>query len=320
MGTHPIFESDFDCLTDEKMGVYVSESAYNTFFEVGLWKDPVKSGAFFTGAHLCLFIGNWILSKGPVMIIALALSYKVLAKPWKEKIWPEIQTPEYFRAKEFTTLDPDIPPYQEGLLLISQIYDRIEANYIKCLKLKHRDPPRYLFLTSLFFIICYFIGLKLSGFALCYLMLLCFSILPILLKPKILAIAKNNDALAIKKAELIKKATSPAPKVTITDLPKTESDSSSDEEYDTAADRRRKSDFDPTAEPTWLEDFGHNVSAKAEEAKESIKDNYSTLKQQIADAIAGTDTIGPLKRAKKDGSSAEGSDNEFVLIQPDEFS
>ena len=84
----------------------------------------------------------------------------------------------------------------------------------------------------------------------------------------LLAIAKNNDALAIKKAELIKKATSPAPKVTITDPPKTESDSSSDEEYDTAADRRRKSDFDPTAEPTWLEDFGHNVSAKAEEAKE----------------------------------------------------
>jgi hypothetical protein len=127
-------------LLDEKMGFHVSESAYNTFFEVGLWKDPVKSGAFFTGAHLCLFIGNWILSKGPVMIIALALTYKVLAKPWTEKIWPEIQTPginrlnldftlfvEYFRAKEFTTLDPDIPPYAEGLLLISQIYTRIFA-------------------------------------------------------------------------------------------------------------------------------------------------------------------------------------------------
>jgi len=102
--------------------------------------------------------------------------------------------------------------------------------------------------------------------------------------------------------------------VTITELPQTETDSSSDEENDTAADRRRKSEFDPTAEPTWLEDFGHNVSAKAEEAKESIKDNYSTLKQQIADAI------GPLKRSKKDASSTEGSDNEFVLVQPEELS
>lgn len=77
------------------MGFYISESSYNTFFEIGLWRDPVKSGAFFTGAHLCLFIGNWILSKGPVMIIALALTYKVLKKPWTEKIWPEIQTPGF---------------------------------------------------------------------------------------------------------------------------------------------------------------------------------------------------------------------------------
>jgi len=103
--------------------------------------------------------------------------------------------------------------------------------------------------------------------------------------------------------------------VTITELPPTVTDSSSDEENDTTtADIRRKSDFDPTAEPTWLEDFGHNVSAKAEEAKESIKDNYSILKQQIADAI------GPLKRSKKDASSPEESDNEFVVVQPDEFS
>jgi|ERR1712037_146619 len=316
MGTHPIFESDFDCLTDEKMGFHVSESAYNTFFEVGLWKDPVKSGAFYTGAHLCLFIGNWILSKGPVMIIALALTYKVLAKPWTEKIWPEIQTPEYFRAKEFTTLDPDIPPYAEGLLLISQIHTRILAFRTKFEQLKKQDPQKYLLLTSLFFIICYTIGLKISGFALCYLIFLCFSILPILLKPKILELAKRNDALALKKAELIKKALTSAPKVTVTELPQTVTDTenSSDEENDTAADRRRKSEFDPTAEPTWLEDFGHNVSAKAEEAKESIKDNYSILKQQIADAI------GPLKRSKKDASSTEGSDNEFVLVQPDEFS
>jgi len=304
----------FFFLLDEKMGFHVSENAYNIFFEVGLWKDPVKSGAFFTGAHLCLFIGNWILSKGPVMIIALALTYKVLAKPWTEKIWPEIQTPEYFRAKEFTTLDPDIPPYTEGLLLISRIHARILAFHTKFVQLKHQDPQKYLVLTSLFFIICYLIGLKISGFALCYLIFLCFSILPILLKPKILELAKSNDALALKKAELIKKASTLAPKVTITELPPTETDSSSDEENDTAADRRRKSDFDPTAEPTWLEDFGHNVSAKAEEAKESIKDNYSILKQQIADAI------GPLKRSKKDASSTEGSDNEFVLVQPDEFS
>lgn len=61
--------------------------------------------------------------------------------------------------------------------------------------------------------------------------------------------------------------------MTITELPQTETDSSSDEENDTAADRRRKSEFDPTAEPTWLEDFGHNVSAKAEEAKERFADD-----------------------------------------------
>ncbi|CBY14886.1 unnamed protein product [Oikopleura dioica] len=296
------------------MGFHVSESAYNTFFEVGLWKDPVKSGAFFTGAHLCLFIGNWILSKGPVMIIALALTYKVLAKPWTEKVWPEIQTPEYFRTKEFTTLDPDIPPYTEGLLLIAQIHTRIHAFHTKLIQLKQQDPQKYLVLTSLFFIICYLIGLKISGFALCYLIFVSLSILPILLKPKIIELANCNDALALKKAELIKKASTPDPKVTITELPQTETDSSSDEENDTAADRRRKSEFDPTAEPTWLEDFGHNVSAKAEEAKESIKDNYSTLKQQIADAI------GPLKRSKKDASSTEGSDNEFVLVQPEELS
>ncbi|CAG5084049.1 Oidioi.mRNA.OKI2018_I69.PAR.g10532.t1.cds [Oikopleura dioica] len=312
------------------MGFYISESSYNTFFEIGLWRDPVKSGAFFTGAHLCLFIGNWILSKGPVMIIALALTYKVLKKPWTEKIWPEIQTPEYFRAKEFTTLDPEIPPYSEGALLISEIYTRIDTFRIKLIQLKHRDPPKYLALTSLFFIVCYFIGLQLSGFTFCYLIFLCFSILPVLLKPKILEIAKSNDVLAKEKAALLKKATTPPPKVTITEEPPTPSDSesSSDEEEETAADKRRKSDFDPTAEPTWLEDFGHNVSAKAEEAKESLKDNYSLLKQQIADAI------GPLKRSKKgsieqssannkyfsDGSSTEGSDNEFVLVQPDEFS
>ena len=61
--------------------------------------------------------------------------------------------------------------------------------------------------------------------------------------------------------------------MTITELPQTETDSSSDEENDTAADRRRKSEFDRTAEPTWLEDFGHNVSAKAEEAKERFADD-----------------------------------------------
>ena len=63
--------------------------------------------------------------------------------------------------------------------------------------------------------------------------------------------------------------------MTITELPQTvtDTDSSSDEEQDTAADRRRKSEFDPTAEPTWLEDFGHTVSAKAEEAKEKFADD-----------------------------------------------
>ena len=67
--------------------------------------------------------------------------------------------------------------------------------------------------------------------------------------------------------------------MTITELPQTVTDTenSSDEENDTAADRRRKSEFDPTAEPTWLEDFGHNVSAKAEEAKERFADDFDSF-------------------------------------------
>jgi len=51
MGTHPIFESDFDCLTDNKSYIMDETAAYCVLFNVGK-EDPAVSylgrGSHFT--------------------------------------------------------------------------------------------------------------------------------------------------------------------------------------------------------------------------------------------------------------------------------
>lgn len=306
----------------------VSEETFTILFELLLWINPVKSLCFVTGVHITLFIAYWIISKGILFIVSIILLYKLWKPIWDLEIWPSIQLPEFARLNDWLTLNPEVPPYKESIEIISASIEGFLENFQTFLELRRDDQPKFLLYSSSISMFLALVGLKVSGFTLAYILLVFIFFSPLLLKNAIIAkIQEKEDKFLREKEDLIVQEKERA--ILETSLlnlipsssqlsnsdsePTSEDNISSYTESEEEEPERKLSIFDPLAEPTWMEDFGHKISENI--ALVATKVLNSTVKTQLEEAMDQT----PEDEKEISGSESADSDkSDFVLLTPED--
>lgn len=303
----------------------ISEETFTVLFELLLWINPVKSLCFVTGVHIGLFVLYSVISKGPLFIIAVYFLFKLWSPIWTKQIWPSIQLPEIARLNDWLTLNPDIPPYAETIKIISKFLEDCLRPLTSLCQFRKVDPTKYLFYSSITCFGLIIIGQKCSGFFLSYVLLLILFFTPLLAKNTILEmIEKGNDRV------VTPEPAKPEPTLCDQNLPENVSKSSlatSDRESDSEnisayteseddAATRRESVYDPLAEPTWMEDFGRNITENIATVTQVFKsDSTPNITSQIDEAIG----MSLCKEKESSGSESADSDkSDFVLLSTED--
>merc|ERR1711892_38160 len=313
MGTHPIFESDFDCLTDEPqmseklLRRILPEDKFTTLCEVLFWFNPQKSLIYLSATSVAFHLVYFACSNGLVYVVCHFLLFKLWYPILTQRIWPMICMPEMAMFAEWTTLDPRMPDYSISIDLISNFIDQkcailaqVKANrhhscvFVTCstliaivgIGLGQRVPGVYLFYASLFTLIS--VPMIFSE--------------PFLRRVKHIERAKEVRVVVVDEPEPMRVESE-----TESDViePYTESESSDEE-----CMRFKKSD-DPNPEPTWMEDFSYNVTLTIDHVSSSVK-------SQIEEAISSRiERLQPANKTKQQSSSDDNSD--FVVVDtPDD--
>lgn len=295
----------------------ISEEHFTILFELLLWINPVKSLCFVTGVHVGLFCAYSFISKGPLYVFSLILLFKLWNPIWNQKIWPSIQLPEFARLNDWLTLNPEIPPYSETVSILSKFIDDCLLPIQSLLCLRKSDPSSFLMYTSILCIILIFVGQTISGFVLSYLFLMIFLFTPLLAKNTILGMIDAESAPEEPKKVLLPQK--PSGSSIFSSERETDSDNiSTYTESEAESDGnvpRRESVYDPLAEPTWMEDFGHKISENISNVGQVIEENVSNVKKEIEEAIS-------MSLSKdRDSSGSESADSEksdFVLLSTED--
>lgn len=304
----------------------ISEKSYTILFELLLWLNPVKSLIFVTLVHLGLFVLYSIVSRGLLFFLSFFFLFRLWTPIWCNKIWPSIQLPEIARLDDWLTLDPSIPPYEETVALVAQLAEKAFAPLHALMHLRKVDPAKYILYSTSGCLFVVLVGQKVSGFALSYLLVVTFFVTPLLLKNVIFdrlneqAEEESKISPEPPKEEPTKAPICEQPLVQETNLadlkPDLESESTSgytesEEESDSG---RRESVFDPLAEPTWMEDFGRNISENVSSLAQAISQDLPNVKSQIEEAIG----MAPIEKESSGNESSDSDRSGFVLLSTDD--
>lgn len=308
----------------------ISEESFTILFELLLWINPVKSLCFVTGIHLGLFILSSAISKGLLFLVAVYLLFKLWGPIWSQTIWPSIQLPEFARLNDWLTLNPDIPPYAETIKIISKFIEECMIPFNSLSDLRKADPAKYLLYATLACFALAIIGQKVSGFFLCYVVLSAFFFSPLLIKNTVLdMIERENNPTTTVDTPIEAAVVERNIKTTLIENSSTESliptdrDSDSEnmsaytesEDEDEGAKERRESVYDPLAEPTWMEDFGRNITENLASVTQVLSDSIPNVTSQIEEAIG----MSLCKEKESSGSESADSDkSDFVLLSTED--
>merc|ERR1711935_842459 len=283
MGTHPIFESDFDCLTDEPqmseklLRRILPEDKFTTLCEVLFWFNPQKSLIYLSATSVAFHLVYFACSNGLVYVVCHFLLFKLWYPILTERIWPMICMPEMAMFAEWTTLDPRMPDYSISVDLISNFIDQ-KCAILAQVKANRHHSCVFVTCSTLIAIVGIGLGQRVPGVYLFYA-----SLFTLISEPMRVESETESDVIE----------------------PYTESESSDEE-----CMRFKKSD-DPNPEPTWMEDFSYNVT-------QTIDHVSSSVKSQIEEAISSRiERLQPANKTKQQSSSDDNSD--FVVVDtPDD--
>merc|ERR1711970_228501 len=158
MGTHPIFESDFDCLTEMSGGgdgkeVLANQSAMqvqNLKLSLNEWKyvittcdglvntpDPVKTAAAYAGIYTTVYVVFLVTNPTILTMLSILLAFGIIADTFIGKINDKL-----FAQKEFTNeMDTRFHAFCSGLVGSTVKL----SNFISfALKMKAESPYRFL--------------------------------------------------------------------------------------------------------------------------------------------------------------------------------